>query len=131
MFIEKDDGVERLVLCRGSDVFIDGKMCEKRLDLCTAHLAGMFEVVEADEAADPVDVGMFSGKSVVAASKRIADAVEQFNLWLGHAVLRLNLRPGCAMLCWLGVIWCRIARYPPSERVFELVFSIIPYTSAF
>jgi len=53
------NSVERLVsplehrgaVCRGGDVILDGEVTEKHLDFRLAHLAGMFQVVEGEEAA--------------------------------------------------------------------------------
>ena len=72
--IEEEDGAEGLSLGGGGDVFIDGKMSEKPVDLVGFEIAGML-FVELDEAADPGEIGLFGADGVVADPDRGTYAV--------------------------------------------------------
>ena len=79
--VEKEEGVQGLVLGRGRHVPIYGQVREKLLDLGGAHLARVAFVVKEDEAPDPTDVGLFGAGRVVLDSDGLTDAVEQFLLF--------------------------------------------------
>jgi len=87
MAVEEEDGAEGLVLCRGGDLFVDGKVSEEALDVRGAHRGGMALVVEKDEATDPGQVGAFGAEGVVLAAQGLLGAVEQADSGLGHRVL--------------------------------------------
>ena len=53
-------------------------MRQEGVDLDRTHVDGVPFLVKADEADDPVDVGVFGAAAVVARADGIADAVEQF-----------------------------------------------------
>ncbi len=79
--VEEEQGAERLVLGGGRDVVVDGEGGEKRFDVVGGEVGGVALVVEEDEAADPVQVGGFGARGVVAQAEGGAGVVEHF---LGH-----------------------------------------------
>jgi hypothetical protein len=62
LFIEEDDGVERLILCGRRDLALHRQMRQKSLDLLTPHVIRMSRVVEENKPPHPLDVGLFSTK---------------------------------------------------------------------
>lgn len=93
--VEEKDGAERLVLGRGGDIVLVGKMEKKGLDFGGAHLARVMGnlaevqpgVMETDETADPIEVGLFGAVGVVFGAQGLADAVKEFG---GHQRLTLE-----------------------------------------
>jgi len=66
---------------------------EEGFDFGCGHGGGVAEFVEADEACDPVDVGLFGADGVVFEAQRIADLIEQFPgcwLWFHRRVLSFD-----------------------------------------
>jgi hypothetical protein len=56
--VEKEQGVQCLVLRARRDAAIDGQVRQERCYLAFSHIARMAAVVKANEANDPVDVGL-------------------------------------------------------------------------
>lgn len=81
VLVQKDQGIECLVLGRGSDLTVDGEIGEKFADFLRAHFAGMPLSVEEDEASDPMEIGILGAEAVVPDTDRIAYPVEE--PWLG------------------------------------------------
>ena len=71
-----------------------GDVGKEGFDFGGAHLGGVAFVVEEDEAADPLDVGLFGAVGVVAGTEGGADAVEQFGFGGGvrHGGASLTFR---------------------------------------
>ena len=63
-------------MCRSRDVLFDGQVGEESFDFGGAHLVGVALVVEEDEAADPVDVGLFGADGVVFDPDGVTDLIE-------------------------------------------------------
>jgi hypothetical protein len=94
--VQEGDGVESLVLGGGSDVFLDRKVGEEGFDLGLAHAGGVLELVEAYEAADPVQVDLLGAVGIVLEPESIPDLVEEpgrrANHWLPILVVVLGKR---------------------------------------
>jgi hypothetical protein len=54
-----------LVLGGGGNVFINGKMVQKGLDLFFSHLTGMFFPMEEQITLNPVQIGLFGAVGVM------------------------------------------------------------------
>jgi len=63
--IEEEKGAEGLVLCRSSDIFLDGEVGEKGLDLGSAHFRRVTHAVEIDVALDLADVSLLGAVGIV------------------------------------------------------------------
>jgi len=61
--IKEKDGVEGLVLGGGGNVFINGKMGQKGLDLFFSHLTRMFFLMEEQITLNPVQICLFGAVS--------------------------------------------------------------------
>ena len=79
--IEEEDGRESLVLGGGGDVLFDGEVGEEGLDFWGAHFERVAFVVVEDEAAHPVEVGLFGAVGVVFGAQDVAGLVKKF---FGH-----------------------------------------------
>ena len=53
-------------------------MGQKRFNLGSAHVFRMLLVVEQDESADPVDIGLFGAEAVMLGPDFVADLIEEF-----------------------------------------------------
>ena len=78
MLIKKKQSAERLILGRGRYVAINREMAEEGADFFFAHLVRMTFVVEEDETANPVYVGLLGSDAVALNAQMPADAVQQF-----------------------------------------------------
>jgi hypothetical protein len=63
--VEEKNGAEGLVLGGGGDVPFHGQVGQEGLDFGGAHLGGVAFVVEEDEAAHPVHVGLFGAVGIM------------------------------------------------------------------
>jgi hypothetical protein len=98
MAVEEEESGECLVLpeghrdgvCGGGDVEGDGEVGEEGLDGVGAEGARVFEAVEAEESADPLEVGGFSAEGVVSAGLRL---VKWCNLCASTAASTGAVRP--------------------------------------
>jgi hypothetical protein len=66
MAVEEEDGAERLILSRGADFPLDGKVTQEGDDVGRVEFARVAAIVEDDEASDPIDVGTLGADTVVA-----------------------------------------------------------------
>ena len=66
-----------------ADRILDGEMRQEGVDLRLGHLGGMPNLVEEDEALDPVAVALLGRSAVVAGAERLAEAIEELRLLLG------------------------------------------------
>jgi hypothetical protein len=98
--IEKEDSAEGLVLGRGGDMLIHGEVSEEGFDFGGAHFAGVALVVEADEACDPVDVGLLSAGRVVLKTDGLTKSIEQLARTLGHGLPPVEIS---SRLCYTPV----------------------------
>jgi hypothetical protein len=64
-------------LSGGGDIAINREMGEESGNLILTHIIGMTFVVEEDEPADPVDVGLLGAKAVMLHPQMPPDAIEQ------------------------------------------------------
>ena len=69
---------ERLVLSGRGDVAIKCEVTQEIGDLFFAHLLRVTFIVEEDEPANPIDVGLFGANAVAFDAQVPADAVEEF-----------------------------------------------------
>ena len=84
--IEEDQGIERLVLCRGSDLAVHGQMAEELEDLLSTHFRGMTLAMVEDEPANPANAGILCLRAVVLQANRFTNLIQQPRLG------RCNLR---------------------------------------
>jgi len=75
VLVEEQDRGESLVLCRGRNVFFDGQMREKAVDIAFGQLARVPACVELDVPANPVEVGLFRAAAVMPHPQNLNDAV--------------------------------------------------------
>ena len=75
--IEEQERAEGLILRRRGNVTLDGEMGKKRLDFRAAHVFRVALAVVQDEAAYPIDVGLFGAKRVVLRADRVAHLIQQ------------------------------------------------------
>ena len=75
--IQEQDRCQRLILRRGGDAPPHREVREERHHLEASHRFGMALAVEQDEAADPVDVGVFGAAAQMAQARRRSDAVQK------------------------------------------------------
>jgi hypothetical protein len=73
LFVEEEQGGERLFLGRSSDVAISGRVVEERGDFGRAHPTGVALLLGKDESAHPVKVGQFGAGAVMSAAHDVAD----------------------------------------------------------
>jgi hypothetical protein len=79
LLIKKKQSAERLILGRGRYVAINREIAEEGADFVFSHLGGMTFVVEEDETADPIYVGLLGSDAVAFNAQMPADAVQQFS----------------------------------------------------
>ena len=77
MAIEKEEGAEGLVLGGRGHRLVDRQPGEKGLDLGRVQLARMAQLVKADVAFDPVDVGGFGADGIALEADGVAYLVEK------------------------------------------------------
>lgn len=75
LLVKKKQSAEGLVLSGGCYVAIDGKMTQEGGDLVFAHLLWMALVVEEDETANPIDIGLLGADAIALKAEVPADAV--------------------------------------------------------
>ncbi len=78
MAIEKDDGIEGLVLGRGGDLKVFGEVSEEALDVEGGEGRRVLGVIIEDEAFDPVGVGLDGTGAEVTEGGSGAELVEEF-----------------------------------------------------
>jgi hypothetical protein len=81
--IEKDKGVEGLVLGGGGDFLVYGEIGKEGLNLGSAHFAGMTSLMEEDVALDPEDVNFLGAEGIVFDAKDFPNLVEEFGFGIG------------------------------------------------
>jgi len=65
MAVEEEEGGEGLVLCRRADIFLDGQMCKKSVNLRFGHFGRMAHMMEKDETLHPHAVALLGSAAVV------------------------------------------------------------------
>ena len=75
--VEEDEGAKGLVLSRGRDATLHGEVVQEGRGFEGAHISGMAAVVEADERADPVEVGLFGARRIVQSVERVPHGFEE------------------------------------------------------
>jgi hypothetical protein len=71
--IQEENGAERLVLCAGGDLALNGEVSEEGFNLRFAHVARVARAVEENDAPDPGEVGGFGAEGIVLAAEGFAD----------------------------------------------------------
>jgi len=74
----EDNGAESLVLSRGSNMVLIGRIDEVGLQLFSAHAFGMAFVMEEDETLDPVQVGLVGAIGVMFSAQGGTDQIHKF-----------------------------------------------------
>ena len=74
---EEDDGAKGLVLSRGRDATLHGEMVQEGRGFEGTHFSGVAAVVEAEERADPVEVGLFGAGRLVQSAARVSHGFEE------------------------------------------------------
>ena len=77
MAVEEHQGAEGLILSAGGDVVVYGQVGQEGVDLRRSHVARMPQTVKANEAHNPLGVGLFGAKGIVAETDFVADLVEE------------------------------------------------------
>jgi hypothetical protein len=103
--VEEENGAEGLILGGGGDVPFHGQMGQEGLDFGGAHLGGVALVVEEEEAAHPVQVGLFGAVEIMLEPEDFPELVQQF---LRHS--ELLVKGGGGMARFLLFRWT-VARY--------------------
>lgn len=80
--VQKQDGAGSLILGRGADIALGGKVREKVDDFVPSHLSRVTHVVESHKSFYPTHVRLFRPATVVAAADLGAHLVQQ--VWSGH-----------------------------------------------
>lgn len=83
--VEEQEGGEGLVLRGRRAAFGDGEVGQEGSDLVGAELARVAHGVEADEAAEPVQVRVFGARAVAAETQRRGEAIGKAEF--AHALL--------------------------------------------
>src|SRR4051812_24849878 len=73
---EEDEGAQCLILGRSRDASLHGEVVQEGSGFGGGHLSGVATVIEADEGADPVDVGLFGAWRVVQAAENVPHRFE-------------------------------------------------------
>jgi hypothetical protein len=76
--IEEEDGLEGLILGRGSDIFVDSQVGEEGFDFLGAHFLGVAFAVEEDKAADPIHIGLLGAVGIMLEAQHLAYSVQEF-----------------------------------------------------
>jgi hypothetical protein len=84
LIVEKNEGVERLVLGGGGDVLLDRQIGKKRLDFESAHFPRVSFLVEKDVTFNPMNVNFLGTQRVMLDAKDLSDLVEKFGFWVGN-----------------------------------------------
>ena len=69
MAVKEEQGAERLILGGDGDVFIGCEVRKEGFNFGGTHFGGVAFVVEEDEAADPLDVGLLGAVGIVAGAQ--------------------------------------------------------------
>jgi len=77
VLVKEQDCRQSLILGRCRNMFLDGQMREKAVDIAFRKLAGMPVLVELDVPAHPVNVGFLRAAAVVPDAQNLDDAVVQ------------------------------------------------------
>ena len=75
-FIEEEKCAERLILRRGRNIPLDGKMGKERTDFGLAHLQRMPFPVKKDELFDPVHIGILGADAVMQCTDLFTNLIE-------------------------------------------------------
>jgi hypothetical protein len=80
--VEKQQGIEGLVLSRGRDVFIDGEVRKKGAYFVGIQFARMSLTVKQDVSLDPVTISIFGAETEMPEAGHFGNLIEQ--LFSGH-----------------------------------------------
>jgi len=86
LFVQEQEGAQRLIMGRGADLGIDGQGRKEPGDLRLTHLGWMADAVEEDEPLDPSYVRLLGPPAVVPRADRFTYAIKELGLWLGQGL---------------------------------------------
>jgi hypothetical protein len=78
--VQKEQRIERLILCRCAHLLVNRQRREKPSDLVLAYLQRLALAMEEDKPLDPTDLGLLCPDAVVSHRDRLPDLIEQFGL---------------------------------------------------
>jgi len=89
LFIQKQNGAERLCVRTGGDMLVDRSFGQKLFDLCHAHLFGMAFLVKVNKAFHPIQIPPLEGArgrsfrpfAVMLDAEQITHLVSQFGAY--------------------------------------------------
>ena len=81
--VEKQQGIEGLILSRRRELFIDGEMRKKGADCVGIQFPRMALAVKEDEPLDPIAISFFGADTEVPEASDVGDLIEQ--LFLDHS----------------------------------------------
>ncbi len=88
--VEEQQGVERLILSRGTDAPLNCQVAEEELDLLfgsAVELLALLHVVEFDVSADPLAVTALGADGVMLETQDLPDLVHELKLGVGDDCL--------------------------------------------
>ena len=109
LLVEGQDGRKRLVLCGGCHLSCHCKVRQEGRNLLLTHLVRMALVVEQDETADPLYIGLLGSQALMPDPNGFPDAVEQPRLIHSASLQTLKFRLG-------NIIWTYPHDYYPKHR---------------
>jgi len=115
--VEEEQGRLGLVLGRGRDLLGQGQMGEEASDLCGAHVTGVPFLVEEDVSADPPDIDLLSGGTVMPEADGSSDLIEKPGRLGG---MMGGVHPEIFTFGEKGIgpsPWCKLRTYLQSHRV--------------
>lgn len=89
--IEKQQGIERLVLSGRGYILIFCEVGEKGFNLCGAHFGGVAFVVKEDIAPGPMSLGFFGAIGIMLQPDGIAKLIKQFFGFWGKLITHHGL----------------------------------------
>jgi hypothetical protein len=76
--IENQQGTERLILCGGCHLAINGQVGEEGFDFGITHLFGVPLVVKQNETPGPINVGMLGAAGITLRLQGFPQLIKQF-----------------------------------------------------
>src|SRR3972149_2990623 len=73
LFIKEYNGIKRLILSAGSDIFISCQVGNKLRNLLLPHILWMLLFVEHDKSSNPLHIRLFSSDRIMLLSNYISD----------------------------------------------------------
>jgi hypothetical protein len=86
MFLKIHNGIQSLVLGRGSDLLFDRQKSQVLRDLLFPHRSGMSFIVEENKAPDPVEIGFFRAAGIILLAQRVPNPYQQLWFLFRHRI---------------------------------------------